>query len=452
MSPTTAGLFDAPGFLGSLTPIQSAPLPELTSSLDDPAETAFQILLAQLLSAANLSTYLPTQTPTQPQGQSVSDAPANPNISDLDPLSAESIIPGMHRELAQGMPGNTTWPGHVVPDHQVEMLPIVTTCESCAAQHLEPTQPVQSALSIPGLSSTVSVETSLSSDESPTKSFFTHGSIHVYKTLTPLLQQGNVSDQAFSMSETLVKAHARTEAVAPTAPYLEFPSSTFDLSPAQNVFRAERLPPGISALYPQMLGMSVSEQSVESAICDRSESSGMQALRSPAYTVAGYNIITSTQNNTVSSNAQVDQSNKGKSTAHTPGVASEVTAAILRHAEVSERHPVVTVRLRLEPPDLGYVQIHLRLQGNSMEAHLQVENPATLTILEQQREQLHDSLAQLGISVKTFVISFHGNESQQHAYREDAQPLPIKKSNRLRAVQSATVDGTEEMAGINVVA
>jgi len=193
-------------------------------------------------------------------------------------------------------------------------------------------------------------------------------------------------------------------------------------------------------------------QSVEGAFFDRSESSSMQALGSPADALAGYNIITSIQTNIVGSNAQVDQSNKGKSTAHTPGVASQVAAAILRHAEVSERHPVVTVRLRLEPPDLGFVQIHLRLQGNSMEAHLQVENPATLTILEQQRGQLHDSLAQSGISVKTLVISFQGNESQQHPYREDTQPRPIKKSNRLRAFNSAAVDATEELAAINIMA
>lgn len=94
--------------------------------------------------------------------------------------------------------------------------------------------------------------------------------------------------------------------------------------------------------------------------------------------------------------------------------------------QVSENSPI-RVRLQLEPPELGHVEIRLQLHGSDIEAHFQVEQPTTHALLDQQRPQLENSLAHLGITVKTIVISFRGDEFPHHRHSQSWLPWPIKK-------------------------
>lgn len=62
------------------------------------------------------------------------------------------------------------------------------------------------------------------------------------------------------------------------------------------------------------------------------------------------------------------------------------------------------VKLRLHPPQLGSLQMTLRMDGNQMSARLEVENALAQEALTQNLPKLKERLAEQGIQVETFEI------------------------------------------------
>ncbi|MCS7160075.1 MAG: flagellar hook-length control protein FliK [Gemmatales bacterium] len=115
-----------------------------------------------------------------------------------------------------------------------------------------------------------------------------------------------------------------------------------------------------------------------------------------------------------------------------PPLYQQIVQAVREQPQALRQEIPWRLSLRLEPPELGHLEIHVRMQGSDLEAHFRTEYPSTQFLLEQQRAQLQEHLNQLGISVRTIVISFAGEESRQHRHFERGDDWPIKKMNRPR--------------------
>ncbi len=62
------------------------------------------------------------------------------------------------------------------------------------------------------------------------------------------------------------------------------------------------------------------------------------------------------------------------------------------------------VKLRLHPPELGSLQMTLKMEGQVMTAHLEVENSLAKEALTQNVQQLRDSLSEQGIRIERFEV------------------------------------------------
>lgn len=108
----------------------------------------------------------------------------------------------------------------------------------------------------------------------------------------------------------------------------------------------------------------------------------------------------------------------------------QLVNSIREHLSQTNRENPIRLVLHLDPPDLGQVEVYMHFQGKDVEMQFRVEQQSTQVLLEHQRTQLEDTLAHIGINVKSTVISFQGHESRQGRFAEDHQDLPIKKSKR----------------------
>ncbi|MCS7168159.1 MAG: flagellar hook-length control protein FliK [Gemmatales bacterium] len=102
----------------------------------------------------------------------------------------------------------------------------------------------------------------------------------------------------------------------------------------------------------------------------------------------------------------------------------------------------IHIHLRLEPPELGHVIIHVRMLGNSLEAHFRAEHLSTHTLLEQQRSLLQEHLTELGINVKTIVVSY--DPEQQRRWRSWFE-APIMKTKPLTRVANELASSSEDV-------
>jgi hypothetical protein len=130
-----------------------------------------------------------------------------------------------------------------------------------------------------------------------------------------------------------------------------------------------------------------------------------------------------------------------------PAVYHQIARAV--HAHIHETHPdrPIRMQIRLEPPELGEVEIQLHYRGRELEAQFRVEQATTQVLLENQRSQLEETLAQFGINVKMLVISFQGQENQNQRHFEEPSYRPIKKLKRQNPARDTRVpvDGADHV-------
>ncbi len=85
-------------------------------------------------------------------------------------------------------------------------------------------------------------------------------------------------------------------------------------------------------------------------------------------------------------------------------VAAQVAAVAQRTAAAMESG-AASVRLQLDPPELGHVQVTLRAAQNGIVAVLRAENPATVAVLQGGEEDLRQRLGALGFKASSVEVT-----------------------------------------------
>lgn len=110
-------------------------------------------------------------------------------------------------------------------------------------------------------------------------------------------------------------------------------------------------------------------------------------------------------------------------------VADQLTQAFLTHADVVQQTGRTDFHLRLDPPQLGSVQIHLTATDHTVSARIVVASEGTRQLLQDQSQQLRQGLAQAGLSLGSFDVTRDGGGSHGGGQQPPPQtPLPLPAS------------------------
>ena len=94
----------------------------------------------------------------------------------------------------------------------------------------------------------------------------------------------------------------------------------------------------------------------------------------------------------------------GTSPASAPEVAAQVAAAAQR-AAAGMQGGSASVRLQLDPPQLGHVQVTLRAVQDGIVAVLRAENPVAIAALQGGQEDLRQRLGALGFKASSVAVT-----------------------------------------------
>jgi chemotaxis protein MotD len=102
-------------------------------------------------------------------------------------------------------------------------------------------------------------------------------------------------------------------------------------------------------------------------------------------------------------------------------------------AAVVDRSPVRILTVRLDPPDLGEVTVHMRLKGESLDLRVVAADPGTAQLLNAQRDTLADLMCDSGyqadianVQVAAADTSSAGSAGSQpgHGFDKSGSPPP----------------------------
>jgi flagellar hook-length control protein FliK len=105
-------------------------------------------------------------------------------------------------------------------------------------------------------------------------------------------------------------------------------------------------------------------------------------------------------------------------------VVDQLTRAVAAHVEVVQREGQTNVHLHLDPPQLGSVQIHLTATGHSVSARIVVAQEGTRQLLQDQAQNLRQSLAQAGVSLGSFDVARDGGGGSRGGNDPQTMPQP----------------------------
>ncbi|HWG43736.1 MAG TPA: flagellar hook-length control protein FliK [Gemmataceae bacterium] len=108
-----------------------------------------------------------------------------------------------------------------------------------------------------------------------------------------------------------------------------------------------------------------------------------------------------------------------------PPIADQLTQAIITRADVVNHEGRTDFHLRLEPPQLGTVQIHLTATDHSISARVVVAQEGTRQLIEGQADQLRQSLANAGVSLTGFDVTQNGGGSSGGGRQNPEPPMPL---------------------------
>ncbi len=117
-------------------------------------------------------------------------------------------------------------------------------------------------------------------------------------------------------------------------------------------------------------------------------------------------------------------------------IAQLVEHLVLRRVESA-------VHLRLDPPELGTVEIRIQVEGNAVHAWLAAERDLTRQSLEQQVQQLREQLASRGLQLAHFEVNAGSQEAFARARYAPLPSLPYSESrpHPQAAMESASLFG-----------
>lgn len=126
-------------------------------------------------------------------------------------------------------------------------------------------------------------------------------------------------------------------------------------------------------------------------------------------------------NSTNSSGELADSGVQKLNVAH---LTEQVSEAMQTHgSEIATGQPV-EVHLRLDPPELGTVRVHLRLSDDGVSVRFIVGDEAVTKLLESQLPDLRQSLAERGLAFAQCNVSCDSRQQQQSSSSERESDLP----------------------------
>lgn len=135
-------------------------------------------------------------------------------------------------------------------------------------------------------------------------------------------------------------------------------------------------------------------------------------------------------------------------------VAEQLTRAFVAQAEVVQRAGQTNFHLRLDPPQLGSVQIHLTATEHTVSARIVVAQEGTRQLLESTAQHLRQGLADAGLSLGSFDVTRDGGGSrgggQQTPPQTPWSPPTFVSTPRASTVVPTTVSRPTD--GINILA
>ncbi len=78
------------------------------------------------------------------------------------------------------------------------------------------------------------------------------------------------------------------------------------------------------------------------------------------------------------------------------------------------------IQFRLDPPELGTVEIRIEVQGNSVQAWLMADQETTRHALNQHAQHLRDQLAERGLNLTQFEVGYGSSQSFAHQQARSA--------------------------------
>jgi flagellar hook-length control protein FliK len=106
----------------------------------------------------------------------------------------------------------------------------------------------------------------------------------------------------------------------------------------------------------------------------------------------------------------------------TPTVADQVAVETTRQAQLIRRGEATELSLRLNPPELGTVQVHLRATESGLSARFVVADEGARQALEGQMQALRTRLSGAGVSLGSFDV-FQGQQGTHPGWQwPAAQP------------------------------
>lgn len=109
-----------------------------------------------------------------------------------------------------------------------------------------------------------------------------------------------------------------------------------------------------------------------------------------------------------------------ETTARPASPAVQIADSIVTHAHVAERNGGVEFQMRLDPPDLGRVQVRLVTRGDEVHGQVLVASEAVRGMIESQLPELRQRLEAAGVNVQQFDVSTgSGAGGNQTPYRDD---------------------------------
>jgi flagellar hook-length control protein FliK len=140
-------------------------------------------------------------------------------------------------------------------------------------------------------------------------------------------------------------------------------------------------------------------------------------------------------------------------------VAEQLSRALVAQASVVAQEGRTDFHLRLEPPQLGSVQIHLTTTDhNTISARIIVAQEGTRQLIEGQVHQLRQALAESGVVLGTFDVTRDGGGFAQGGHRQPPEPPPpaplptqsaaptATQSVGAKVVQTVSTDGIDLLA------
>jgi hypothetical protein len=120
---------------------------------------------------------------------------------------------------------------------------------------------------------------------------------------------------------------------------------------------------------------------------------------------------------------------------------------VVKHVALQVRGEMSEMRIRLDPPSLGEMQVTIRVDEGRMQAQIDVSQPAVRTALETQVPQLRQSLADHGIEVHRIEVCTSGSSMS----RESGEGHGHRPRKREGGRQQGPLDGVEQYRGARMM-